>query len=204
VDENLNRLVAALDYQLGDLVQVRQIHSADIFKADEPIDAKYPGDGIVTNTPGLLLLMRFADCVPILIVDPDEAAVGIAHAGWKGTIKDVAGALVGKMKEQFGSDPERLIAGIGPSIGPDHYLVGPDVIKQAKKAFQDRSENVLTYQGDRVKFNLWEANKIMLSRAGVSSIEVSEICTACQVDDWFSHRKEKGRTGRFGAVIGLR
>ena len=204
VNENLGRILQTIGYQNEDLVQVKQIHSSNIIVAESPMDVRFDGDGILTDQPGLLLLMRFADCVPIMIVDPDRPAVGIAHAGWKGTINDVAGAAVRRMVEQYGSNPDGLIAGIGPSIGPEHYEVGPEVVNLGIGAFKGDMERVFFTEDDRVKFNLWEANKIMLSRAGVKSIEVAEICTAHHNDDWFSHRYEGGKTGRFGAVIGLR
>ena len=147
--------------------------------------------------------MRFADCVPILVHDPHNGIIGLSHAGWMGTLRDVATATVNAMKKNYGSIPADLIACIGPSIGPDHYEIGADVILQVMQKFEDESERVLKSHQGKIHFNLWETNRLLLERAGVEHIEISGICTACNTQDWFSHRAEKGRTGRFGALIAL-
>jgi len=108
------------------------------------------------------------------------------------------------MKNHFGTDPSNLIVGIGPSIGPDHYEIGEDVVEEVKRTFPHRWDQILNTVLDRVKLDLWEANRISLKKAGVKHIETAEICTACNVNDWYSHRGEKGKTGRFAAVIGLK
>lgn len=203
VRENLDRLVGNLGYSVDQLVQVHQIHSAKVVRADRPMDALEKGDGIITDRPDLLLLMRFADCVPLLYYDPGHRAVAIAHAGWKGTLKGIAAQVVKEMSRQFGSRPEMLIVGIGPSIGPDHYLVGDNVVEGVEELFPNSLDEVLIEDVDGVKFNLWRANQILLEREGVNQIEVGSICTACNLDHWYSHRAENGRTGRFAAVIGL-
>jgi YfiH family protein len=203
VRENLARLVSAVGFNISQLAQVRQIHSAKTVRIDRPVDALKQADAMITSKPGLLLLMRFADCVPILFSDPENKAVGIAHAGWQGTLKGVASQVVTAMVREYGSDPAKLVVGIGPSIGPDHYQIGPDVSKLVVDVYGKRAPDVLEWQGDDVKFNLWEANKINLEMAGVRNIDVGGICTGCHLDLWFSHRAENGRTGRFAAVIGL-
>lgn len=203
VRDNLNKLVISSGFQVEDLVQVNQIHSKNVIVANQAMDGKSEGDAILTNTPGLLLLMRFADCVPILIVDPVNRAIGIAHAGWQGTVQEVAYHAVMGMISEYGSDPENIVAGIGPSIGPDHYEVGSDVVEMALETFEENEDHVLIRQDGKVKFDLWEANRISLSRAGVERIEISGVCTACKQQNWFSHRGSGGKTGRFGAVIGL-
>jgi YfiH family protein len=147
--------------------------------------------------------MRFADCVPIMVYDPNKGIVGVAHAGWMGTLRDVAFATIKAMRDQYACNPADITAGIGPSIGPDHYEIGEDVILQVKQKFGSESEQVLGLHNSRTHFDLWKSNKILLERAGVGKIEIAEICTACNLQDWFSHRAEKGRTGRFGALISL-
>ena len=203
VKGNLNILLNTIGYKYEQLVQVKQIHSAKVLLADKPMDASSAADSIITNTPGLLLLMRFADCVPILMVDPVKNAVGIAHAGWQGTVKEVALHTVRRMETHFGTNPADLVVGIGPSIGPDHYVVGDDVIKRVKDVFSDHLEATLTKTESGVKLDLWNANAISLKRAGVKNVEISEICTGCSNKDWYSHRVEEGKTGRFAGVIGL-
>jgi copper oxidase (laccase) domain-containing protein len=95
------------------------------------------------------------------------------------------------------------LAAIGPSIGPDHYEIGEDVITQVRETFGADAESLLEGHGESIHFNLWGANRVLLEKAGVEQIEIAEICTACHTDDWFSHRREKGKTGRFGALIAL-
>jgi YfiH family protein len=204
VNTNLDRLLGAVGFGSEQLVQVRQIHSADVIVADHPVDALQQGDAIITNTRGLLLLMRFADCVPILLADPVKQVIGIAHAGWQGTVKEVAFHAARAMEKKFQSNPSDIFAGIGPSIGPDHYVVGEDVIERVKSVFHAHVEDILIKDADGVKLDLWKANAISLRRAGVKNIEQSGICTACNTADWYSHRAEAGKTGRFAAVIGMK
>lgn len=188
------------------IFDVWQVHSADAVcaRAPRPLDESYrQADIILTDTPDVTLFMRFADCVPILVHDPRNGIIGLSHAGWMGTLRDVATATVNAMKKNYGSIPADLIACIGPSIGPDHYEIGADVILQVMQKFEDESELVLKSHQGKIHFNLWETNRLLLERAGVEQIEISGICTACHTNDWFSHRAEKGRTGRFGALISL-
>ena len=203
VKGNLEILLKSLDCRSEQLVQVRQIHSANVLVANSPMDSINQGDAIISDTPGLLLLMRFADCVPILFVDPVNNAVGIAHAGWQGTVKQVSLHTVRAMETNFGTIPSDLFTAIGPSIGPDHYTVGADVIERVEDAFSDNADEILIKDEDGVKLDLWKANKISLERAGVRNVEISGICTGCNTGDWYSQRVEKGKTGRFAAVIGL-
>jgi YfiH family protein len=188
------------------IFDVWQIHSADVVCARSPRpaeDSYRQADIILTDQPDVTLFMRFADCVPIMVHDPRKGAVGLAHAGWMGTLRDVATATVEALKKNYGSNPADLVAGIGPSIGPDHYEIGADVILQVMQKYGDESQTFLKSHHGKIHFNLWEANRLALEHAGVCQIEVSGICTACNTDDWFSHRAEKGRTGRFGALISL-
>ena len=204
VKGNLDLLLGSLEYKFEKLVQVRQIHSAAVIVAQSPMDGQLQGDAVITNQPELLMLMRFADCVPILFYDPVKQAAGIAHAGWQGTVKEVSFHAARAMEREFGSKPSDILAGIGPSIGPDHYYIQNDVIKQVETVFPEHLDELLMTDSDGVKLDLWKANKISLQRAGVENIEISGICTGCNTKDWFSHRAERGITGRFGAVIGLR
>ncbi len=204
VAQNLTRILNVSDISLDSLAQIRQIHSSQVILIDRPSDGEFNGDAMITNRPGINLLMRFADCVPIIFFDPLVQAVGIAHAGWKGTVKQVAKHTILKMNQEFGTKPEDLIAGIGPSIGPDHYEVGEDVIGEVKETFPEHWTELLVSSSGGVKFDMWKANQLSLLDAGVKQIEVSEICTACNINEWFSHRAESGKTGRFAAVVGLR
>jgi purine-nucleoside/S-methyl-5'-thioadenosine phosphorylase / adenosine deaminase len=161
------------------------------------------GDIILAGGPEVTLYMRFADCVPMFLCDPTRGAVGIAHAGWLGTVRGAATAAVQAMRRQFGSRPAEILAAIGPSIGPDHYEVREDVTAEVERAFGPESHRLLENRDGRTYLDLWAANRLQLEQAGVEQIEVAGLCTACHLDDWFSHRAEKGRTGRFGALLGL-
>jgi YfiH family protein len=206
VRANRNLSLQALGRDPATVFDVWQVHGADVACATAPRPDSEPvrqADIILTDQPAVTLYMRFADCVPILVYDPRRGVVGLAHAGWKGTLEDVVNSTVSAMRTQYGSQPSDIVAGIGPSIGPDHYEIGPDVILQVKQKFGDRSEQVLQSHNGRIHFDLWETNRLLLERAGVGNIEAAGICTACNTQDWFSHRAEKGRTGRFGALISL-
>lgn len=203
-----NRILSfhALGCAPDSIFDVWQVHSADVVcaRAPRPIEESYrQADIILTDTSDVTLFMRFADCVPLMLHDPRTGVIGVAHAGWMGTLRDVAASTVNAMKKNYGTNPADVIVGIGPSIGPDHYEIGADVILQVMQKFGDDSERVLKSHNGKIHFNLWEANRMLLERAGVGQIEVSGICTACNTQDWYSHRAEKGRTGRFGALISL-
>lgn len=203
-----NRLLSfeTLGCKPDSIFDVWQVHSADVVCADAPRNYDEPykkADIILTDNPDVTLFMRFADCVPILAYDPLKRVVAIAHAGWMGTVRDVAGATIKAMRERYGVHPKDVIACIGPSIGPDHYEVREDVAAQAERTFGNDSSLMLPRSNGRIHFDLWRANQYLLERAGVNRIELASICTACNTDDWFSHRAEKGRTGRFGALISV-
>jgi len=185
---------------------VWQVHSADVVIADapRPLDTEYQkADILLTDNPAVTLFMRFADCTPVLLYDRKKRAIGIVHAGWLGTVRGATRAAVQAMQRRYASKPEDIQAAVGPSIGPDHYEIGPDVIAQVKAAFSEDAGSLLEARGSRTHFNLWKANQILLQKAGVKQIEIAGLCTACHTEDWYSHRGEKGKTGRFGALIGL-
>lgn len=206
VRANRNLSLEALGCTPESVFDVWQVHGADVVCATAPrpdSESVRQADIILTDKPELTLYMRFADCVPILVHDPRKGVIGVAHAGWMGTVRDVATATIDAMKKQYGSNPADIVAGIGPSIGPDHYEVGSNVILLVTEKFKDESRRFLKSELGKIHFDLWETNRVLLERAGVGNIEVAEVCTACHIDDWFSHRAEKGRTGRFGALITL-
>jgi len=206
VRKNRNLSLNALGRNPESVFDVWQVHSADAVCANAPRpegESLRQADIILTDKRDVTLFMRFADCVPILFHDPRKGVVGVAHAGWMGTLRDVAGSTVKAMEAQYDSNPADIITGIGPSIGPDHYEIGADVILQVMQKFGDDSEQVLKSHDGKIHFDLWKTNQILLEDAGVRKIEIAGICTACHTDDWFSHRAEKGRTGRFGALISL-
>jgi len=184
----------------------RSIRQKCWLRMDEPRspDTDIPkADAVITDNPRVTLLMRFADCVPLYLFDPHNRAIGLAHAGWKGTVLHIAHKTVQAMGEQFGSEPEDILTGIGPSIGPDHYQIQEDVSKKVIEAYPDDYHRFLSTDNGITTFDLWAANRIDLENAGVEEVEIAEICTACEVEDWYSHRAEDGKTGRFGALFSL-
>lgn len=205
VSENRRRAFALFHRDPHSAPELFQVHSTRILLGSPRVDGETlpQADGVVTDSPALTLMMRFADCVPIVLFDPVRRAAGLAHAGWKGTLEGVAGSAVNALREHFGSRSGDLLAGIGPSIGPDHYPVGEERAGAFRSAFGPAAEEWLQPRADGIHLDLWAANEFVLRRMGVEKIETARICTACHTDDWFSHRAEHGRTGRFGAMLWL-
>ena len=206
VRKNRQRALSALGCDPESVYDVWQVHGVNVAVARTPRPQAVPhlqADVILTNMPGITLLMRFADCVPVMLHDPVRKVVGIAHAGWMGTVRATVRIAVEAMQANYGSNPGEILAAIGPSIGPDHYVVGPDVVMQVRQAFGSSASGLLREQAGAVHFDLWNANRMALEQAGVKQIELANICTACHTEDWYSHRAEHGRTGQFGAVIAL-
>jgi hypothetical protein len=207
VRQNKETALAVLGIKTDSVYDVHQVHSDEIVHTSQPLpqNAEHiKADAIITNTPGVTLMMRFADCVPILLFDPIHLAIGIVHAGWIGTINHIIGKTIVKMRETFGSIPSTIYAGIGPSIGPDHYSVGAEVIEKVISSFGSIAEQIIIHNQGKTYFDLWKANQTILIEAGVSRIEIANVCTQCNLDDWYSHRGEQGMTGRFGVIMGLR
>ncbi len=206
VIENRRRIFEYLGKPVESLFDVWQVHSTDIIctSTARPLDQPHQkADAILTTSAEITLFMRFADCVPILFYDPVKRVVGMAHAGWKGTVEKIVAKTVEQMQNIYGSRPEDILAGIGPSIGPHHYQIGEEVVEQVRQAFGSKTSQLLSTVNGSNHLDLWAANAIQLEEAGVKSIEVSSICTACDLERWFSHRGEHGKTGRFGALITL-
>jgi YfiH family protein len=206
VRENHRRVYDCLGVDGERACTVWQVHSADVVVVHSRVPHRRwlaRADGMVTDHPGLALTMRFADCAPILLYDPVHHAAGIAHAGWRGTVLGVAASVVETMRTAFGTHPQDVQAGIGPSIGPDRYQVGEEVATAVQGAF-GQTEGLIRRAGDGTAcLDLWAANRLALERTGVGQIEIAGLCTATRTDEFFSHRAESGRTGRFGVVLAL-
>ncbi len=204
VIKNRIRIMEVLNLSKDEFFDVWQIHSTNVIETNKPRsrDENYiQADAIITNTPGVSLLMRFADCVPILLYDPVNFVIGLAHAGWIGSIQKIGKNTVKRMQELYGTNPEMVIAGIGPSIGVENYPVGNEVIEQTKRAFPLDWKKILQKINGQDHLDLWKTNELVLRESGVNKIEHSRINTAVNISDWYSHRGEKGKTGRFGVVI---
>jgi YfiH family protein len=210
VVENRQLAYRAVGREPSSMYDVWQVHGSEVVCADAPRQLDNPhlkADSILTNQPGVTLFMRFADCVPMLFVDPCQGVVGMTHAGWLGTVRRAAESAIQAMHSRYGSRVADIRAAIGPSICANHYEVGPDVVEQVQRSFGNDANLVLSRE-DRSetrkrKLDLWAANRLILEQAGIRQIETCGICTACNPEDWYSHRGEKGKTGRFGVLIGL-
>ena len=187
------------------------------------IKPRRKADALITRQSGVVLAMSSADCVPLMFYDPVESIIGIAHAGWRGTARGIAAVTIDVMGEQFGSQPNNIRAGIGPSIGPccyevteelQRYFMGqqefdpiPTDVKYLK-LIRESAVFVLKRLPDRdsLRLDLWETNRNQLLMAGVlpGHIELSEICTSCEKTRFFSHRGEHGNAGRFPTILALR
>ncbi len=188
-------------------LDVWQVHGKHILISElpRPVQQKHqPADGIFTSNPEITLMMRFADCVPLVFHDPVKKVVGIVHAGWQGTLLKIGSEAISRITEHYGSYPDDLIVGVGPSICGNCYEVGEEVRRQFLMHWGDTADQFLKPRGERYLLDLWGANELVLRQAGVSKIEQSHMCTAEHLDEWYSYRKEKGATGRFGVVIALK
>ena len=220
VDKNRARAASIVGAAPAWLTFGRQVHEARVAVVgnNQRGDVFDDTDALVTNAALVPLVILTADCAAIFFLDPVRRAVGIAHAGWRGTVAGIAARTVETMREAFGSAPGDLVAGIGPSIGPCCYEVGSEVIDAVTGAFPEHAEEVLvepdmasagsfraSVNEEKKHFDLWRANELVLRDAGVREerIEVSRLCTSCRTDLFYSHRAEKGNTGRFGGIVML-
>lgn len=207
VRENHERMYAAAGVNGARACTVWQVHGVDTLIVDGPVRGRRwlaQADAMLTDRPDTPLTMRFADCTPVLFHDPVKGVIGMAHAGWRGTVLGMAARVVGLMRRAYGSRPADIQAAIGPCIGPDRYQVGEEVVQAVERYFGATDGLVRRDSQDGSAYlDLWAANQLDLERAGVDQIEVAGLCTAERTDEFFSHRAEQGRTGRFGAVLSL-
>lgn len=199
IAHNRARLFDRAGLNLDRLTLGRQVHGAGVslVKSSDrgrglpPVfDAIPDSDGLVTSSPDVVLGVIVADCVPLLLYDPVRHALGVIHAGWRGTVAGIAAVAVERMRDEFGSDPGDLLAGIGPSIGPCCYEVGNEVIDAWEELGVEGWEAATVEREPRAHLDLWQANRLILSQAGVPNdqIEIAGACTRCNPSDYFSHR----------------
>lgn len=221
VRENRKRVAALFDKDAKELAFARQIHSANVAL----VPGGYEGgafddvDALITSTPETPLVILTADCAAIFLYDQRHSAIGVAHAGWRGTVAGIAAQTVRRMHAVFDTFPRDIIACIGPSIGPCCYEVGDEVINAVAEFLPEYTDEVLvepdmasagsfraSVNAGRKHFDLWRANELILTDVGVpeQQVEIARICTACHTDLFYSHRAEKGVTGRFGGVMMLK
>ncbi len=210
VAANRQRIMDVVDRKMDQLVMAEQVHhnrvgwveTADASKGAFRSADALPGlDGLLTRRTDVVLGMGFADCVPIFIAVPPHHIVGLLHAGWRGTVKGVQLRAVSLLKEA-GIDPQDIEIGMGPSIGPCCYEVDDTVACRFDELLGAQSPLVPAREGHYF-LDLWEANRAQFVRAGIpeAHIDISRLCTACHRDQFFSYRRDHGRTGRMGGFI---
>lgn len=215
VKENYRRMAAALGVDMDRMVLTWQTHTTNVRVVSEKdfgkgvvCDRDYRDvDGLITNLPGVTLVTFFADCVPLYFVDKKNRAIGLSHSGWRGTVKRMGAVTLEQMASEFGTDPKDVVACIGPSICQDCYEVGAEVIEEFKNTFDQKYHKTLFYEkpGGKFQLNLWEANRIILAEAGVPEeyISVTDICTHCNPNLLFSHRRSADKRGNLCAFLCL-
>ena len=196
VSENRQNFLKQIGLKAENLATYRQVHGDRIVRAHEPINSMVEADAVVTNVPELALLVLAADCVPIVLVDPVRRAIGVAHAGWKGTAMQIAAKTVRRMKIEFGSVPEEMWAGIGPSIGHCCYEVSKDVYLEVMESLDDPQYPEVIPA--KPHLDLWAVNEQQLADTGLQRHQIlnAKVCTHCKHDRFFSHRA--GHRGRGG------
>lgn len=209
IKENFGRLFNAVGMDLSKSVFSDQIHNDRIYDVTEKDCGKglmkesdiSDADGLITNVPGIPLVTFFADCVPLFFLDPIKKVAAVSHSGWKGTVKRIGMKTVMKMINEYGCKAENIITAIGPSIQVCHFEVGDDVAEIFKNEFGD---NVLEKHG-KYHVNMHKAIIKQFEECGIvpQNIINSDICTYCNSDSLFSHRKTNGRRGNMAAVIQL-
>lgn len=217
VVSNRSTWLATIGRRPGDAVMSGLVHGTVVRAVDRsdagrgvmtPTTTLAGTDGMMTDEPGLALMMCFADCVPLIAVDTEQRVIGLAHAGWRGTLAGMANHLIAAMRANYGSRPEALVAVIGPSIGPRVYEVGSEVVSAFTDAYPD--DHLIRTGSDtsRTYLDLWAANGAQFRRAGLAAetVHVSGICTFEQGERFFSHRyaQQRGEVeGRFAVIVSI-
>lgn len=202
-----HQLAVSCDGNPDQFIFPRQTHSDHIFVATSAIKTNTVADtdALITNEPGIFICVQTADCVPILLFDPEKKVVAAIHAGWRGTVAKIATKTVGQMVEKFGCNPSDILAGIGPSIHLHAYEVGSEVVEAVEANFSNATALLKpSLTEGKAFFDLWEANKTVLIESGIpeENIEVMGLCSFEHADLFYSVRRDGVDTGRM--VSGIR
>lgn len=216
IKENYCRIADAIGFSPENLVLSYQTHTTNVRMVTEADRGKgftkernYTDvDGLITNVPGLVLATFYADCVPLFFLDPVHRAIGLSHSGWRGTVGKIGKVTLERMREAYGTDPADVIAAIGPSICQDCYEVSSDVIDAFREQFPENCWDALFYEKKDGKYqlNLWEANRVILTEAGVlpEHLSVTDLCTCCNPEFFYSHRASHGKRGNHAGFLMIR
>ena len=215
--ENFTRMADALGVERDRMVVSYQTHTTNVRRVTREDEGKgvirerdYRNvDGLITDVPGITLVTFYADCVPLYLVDPVHHAIGLSHSGWRGTVRRMGQVTMDAMKEAFGTRPEDVTACIGPSICRDCFEVGEEVAEAFADAFDPKYRDAL-YRANakpgKYQLDLWKANEIIFQEAGVpkEQIHTTNICTMCNSDSLFSHRRVGEERGNLAAFLSIR
>lgn len=207
--ENYARFARAVGVRPQDAVRCRQVHGTAVAKVDQEDAGQWQSstDALITDAVGLPLSLVFADCVPLVLYDRYNHALGVCHAGWRGTVNGAGVATLWAMQAAYDTEPSQVVACIGPSIGPQSYEVGDEVYALAQAKLPSADRFFRHPNGDEANpyFDLWQANAALLVEAGVPAdqVEISGIDTAQNTEDFYSHRAENGQCGLFGLLAWL-
>lgn len=216
VMENYRRMADAIEVDLKRMVLSWQTHTTNVRRITEEDAGKgilrerdyQDVDGMITDVPGITLVTFYADCVPLYLVDPVHKAIGLSHSGWRGTAGRMGKITIDAMTQAYGSKPEDMIAAIGPSICQSCYEIGEETAVEFKENFKkDQWDEILApgSRPDKYQLNLWKANEIIFREAGVRTehIHTTNLCTRCNSDLLFSHRKAGNERGNLAAFLCL-
>ncbi len=240
IEENYRRIAKSIGFDVNSVVVSFQVHKTNILAVDEKDCGKglfVPRDfdeidGLITNRPNVTLVTKYADCVPLYFVDPIKKAIGLSHAGWRGTVGKIGAVTVDEMKKHYGCKPSDLVAVVGPSIGKECYEIGEETANEFKKVFSEEQLNNILFPLDiyttgtlsksnltsqncfdnnlsagngKYLCDLWAANRAVLLDAGLleENIHISGVCTSCHCELLFSHRKTQGKRGSLAAFLSM-
>lgn len=195
------------EFKLINLTRNSQIHSSIVNKIDKNnIGQRLEGDALITNVPKVPLLILTADCVPVVIVDQVNKAIGLAHAGWRGTYDNISEKTIKEMSKNYNSNPEDLICVIGPSIGPCCYEVSKDLIEKFNTNLANYAGKFDIIKDNKYYLDLWKINELMLKDCKVKEENIInlQICTNCNYDKFYSYRKHNKTSKRIGTMIQIR
>jgi YfiH family protein len=206
INDNRKKICEVLGIDHNRIINPEQKHTDNIKIVKTHYEDVSNTDGIITAAKGLVVLLLFADCTPIILYAPKEQVIGVIHAGWRGTAKKIARKAISLFESEFNVSPNSVKAAIGPAIGQCCYPVSYETYFELKNTINSNYDNIFKYteNSDKVKIDLKLLNFTQLREAGVQDIDVLEDCTSCNNSLFYSYRAENGKTGRHGAIASLR
>ncbi len=209
-EEFLKNISEIMNVPIKNIITLKQVHGKDLLNMYNTDKLKFAqenimeADGIITNIKDLVILTFHADCVPVAFVDKSKKVIAVSHAGWKGTLENISGNTVEKMVEKYNSNPKDILVGISPSIGCCCYEVGKEVYEKFNEEY-NFIENIFKIKNNKIYLDLWKTNELQLLNKGIlkENIYISNLCTSCNNNIFYSYRKEKGINRRMASVMKL-